>query len=63
MNAAEVSQQSLVEVMKNLRERVRDEGIDRDTAYPDWVALFSEWDREGTPSYTLTVNQLLEMVR
>ena len=63
MNAAQVSKQSLVEVMKNLRERVRDEGIDRDTAFPDWKALFSEWETEGTPQYTLTVSQLLEMVQ
>ena len=63
MTTKQVMHQSLIDCMKNLRQRVREEKIDKDTAFPDWKALFSEWETEGTPQYTLTVSQLLEMVQ
>lgn len=59
----EVMKQGMVEVMKNLRQRCRDERVSKEMAFPDWKAVHSEWDTKISPEYHLTVKQFLELTK
>ena len=59
----QIMKQGMIEVMKNLRQRVRDQNISKTMAYPDWKAVHAEWDLETTPDYHLTISQFLELTQ